>query len=80
MSPPIVERLRSLRGDYRLHCTQEAADTIEELVEALREADHVFNNVLRLNSVGFSLSGETTERIRRLRKKIALLTKLNGAS
>jgi hypothetical protein len=36
MSLPIVERLRGLRGDYRLHCTQEAADTIEELMEALR--------------------------------------------
>jgi phage gp36-like protein len=36
-SLPVVAALRGLKGDYRLACTQQAADIIEDMFEALTE-------------------------------------------
>lgn len=46
---PICTKLRGLRGDYRLACTQEAAEMIEMLVEAL---EYVWTHVELEGEVG----------------------------
>jgi hypothetical protein len=83
MTLPIVERLREVEDHADVGCA-EAADTIEELVEALTDATvHLEGAVVAWEEIDRQVMGKPGE-LRALRAAIAknhaILAKLNGAS
>jgi hypothetical protein len=78
MTLPIVERLREVEDHADVGCA-EAADTIEELVEALGSVDRVALEQRCERGTPWDLACVTIAR--ELREYVApLLAKLNGAS
>jgi hypothetical protein len=79
MSLSIVERLREVEDHADVGCA-EAADTIEELVEALRPLAVVADREEKSYTIELTNGHYVCVTLGVCRKARALLTKLNGAS